>query len=126
MRYRATVRAIVVLFLALVVTACGGSGISADDCDDIVEETLELFQRLIDDIDAEFGDMSVEQFVMAEGDLPSLDAFAADARTIDDLAAGLGCTQAQISSAVDARVGDLSADTALGRFIIDAIRTGGL
>lgn len=126
MAHRAGLLATIVVLLAVLASACGGGGISADDCDDITDETLGLLQRLIDNVDEEFGDLSVEQFVTTDGELPPLDGFAADAQTIDDLAADLGCTQAQISSAVEARVGDLSADTALGQFIIDAIRTGGL
>jgi len=34
------------------------------------DETMALFQRLIDDVDAEFGDMSVQEFVAAGGRPP--------------------------------------------------------
>jgi len=52
--------------LALVGAACSSDSqeITADSCRDVVDETMELFQRLIDDVDAEFGEMTVEEFVL--------------------------------------------------------------
>ena len=117
--------AVITIVVALVTAACGG-GISADDCGDITDETIALLQELLDDVDAESAGRSLEEFVDAEGDLPSLERFERDAATIDELAAQLGCTQAEISRAVEARLGELSTQTELGRFIVDAIRTGGL
>jgi hypothetical protein len=111
--------------LGVLVAGCGG-GISAESCDDITDETVALLQRLIDDIDEEFGDLTVQEILEAEGDLPSLERFAADAATIDELAAELGCSEAEITAAVDARVDELVAETDVGQFIIDAIRSGGL
>lgn len=119
---------VVALFLALslVAAACGGSSISASDCTDITDETLALIQRLVDDVDAEFESMSVEDFVATEGDLPSVERFEQDAATIDDLAAELGCTQQEIGTEVRERLDELTAKSDLGRFIINAIRVGGL
>ena len=110
---------------ALLAASCGGS-ISAENCDELVDETIELFQRLIDDVDAEFDDMSVEDYLATGGELPSIEKFEEDAEAIDELAAELGCTQTEIASAVQARVGELTAESDLGRFLIDAIRAGGL
>lgn len=127
---RRLVRRVVPLLLVVLTSAalagCGGGGISADSCDEIVDETMELLQRLIDDVDAEFEELTVQDFLATQGDLPSLQRFEEDAAAIDALALELGCTQSEISAAVDARVGELTAETDLGRFIIDAIRTGGL
>ncbi|MDK1011114.1 MAG: hypothetical protein QGM46_00530 [Actinomycetota bacterium] len=119
---------VVALFLALglVAAACGGSSISASDCTDITDETLALIQRLVDDVDAEFESMSVEDFVATEGDLPSVERFEQDAATIDDLAAELGCTQQEIGTEVRERLDELTSKSDLGRFIINAIRVGGL
>lgn len=119
---------VVALFLALslVAAACGGSSISASDCTDITDETLALIQRLVDDVDAEFESMSVEDFVATQGDLPSVERFEQDAATIDDLAAELDCTQQEIGSEVRERLDELTAKSDLGRFIINAIRVGGL
>jgi hypothetical protein len=116
---------VVPILFAIVLAGCGG-GISADDCEDITDETLALLQRLIDDIDAEFEELTVQDILAAEGDLPSLERFAADAEKIDQLAAELGCSQEEITAGVDARIGELVADTEVGQFVIDAIRSGGL
>jgi len=123
MRIRRTLMLIIVL--ALLAASCGGS-ISADNCDELVDETIELFQRLIDDVDSEFDDMSVEDYLATGGELPSVEQFEEDAAKIDELGAELGCTQSEIASAVQARVGELTAESDLGRFLIDAIRAGGL
>lgn len=119
---------VVALFLALglVAAACGGSSISASDCTDITDETLALIQRLVDDVDAEFESMSVEDFVATQGDFPSVERFEQDAATIDDLAAELGCTQQEIGTEVRERLDELTSKSDLGRFIINAIRVGGL
>jgi len=114
--------------LALVVTACSSDSqeITADSCREVVDETMELFQRLIDDVDAEFGEMTVEEFIATEGDLPSVDRFTEDAAEINQIGIQLGCTQGEIQAAVLQRVDDLTATTDLGRFLITSIRTGGL
>ncbi len=110
----------------VVVSGCGGSGISASNCDEVADETMTLLQRLIDDVDSEFGDHTVQEFIDTGGELPSVKQFEEDADKIDELAAELGCTQDEISAAVDERVSELIATTDLGRFLIDAIRSGGL
>ena len=113
------------LMLSLVASACS-SGISASDCDEVVDVTLDLIQRLIDDVDGEFGEMSVQDFIATGGDLPSIERFTEDASTIDEIAAELGCSQSEITAGVDARVGELTSETELGSFLIRAIRSGGL
>ncbi len=122
---RRVVSVALVVLTATTLTACGG-GISAEDCNDIVDETMALLQRLIDDVDAEFGEVTVADFLANQDELPSLQRFADDAAVIDELAGELGCAQSEISAAVEARAVELTAETDLGRFIIDAIRTGGL
>lgn len=114
------------LLVALVAVGCSSDDVSASTCDDIVDETMELLQSLIDDVDQEFVDLTVADFMATEGDLPSLAAFEEDAQQIDEIAAELGCTQTQISNGVDERVGELTATTDLGRFLIDALRSGGI
>jgi hypothetical protein len=115
------------LAFALVAAACSsGQEISARNCNEVVDETMELFQRLIDDVDAEFGAMTVEEFIATNGDLPSVDKFTEDAEKINQIGTQLGCSQVAIQQAVLQRVGDLTATTDLGRFLITSIRTGGL
>lgn len=117
---------VVAALFAMVVAGCGGDDISASNCDEVVDETVELIQKLIDDVDAEFGERTVQDFIDTGGDLPSIESFEEDAAKIDEIAADLGCTQSQISTGLDARTDELSASTDLGRFLIDAIRAGGL
>ena len=117
---------ILALVFSLVGVGCSSDGVSATTCDEVVDETMELFQNLIDDVDEEFADITVADFMALEGDLPSLARFEDEARQIDEIAAELGCTQSQISDAVRARVGELTATTDLGRFLIDALRSGGI
>jgi hypothetical protein len=112
--------------LLVALSACGGSGVSASTCDEVVDETIALFQRLIDDVDAQFADLTVEEFLATADDLPSLESFEKDADRIDEIAADLGCTQGEISATVAARIGELRATTDVGRFIISALRSGGL
>lgn len=87
---------------------------------------MALLQRLIDNVDEQAGDANLEAFLASGEDLPSIDEFTADATTIDEIAADLQCSQTEITAAVDARVGELSATTDLGRFVVNAIRSGGL
>jgi hypothetical protein len=123
-------RRLILVFLAfgLLVGACSGDSqeISADTCRDVIDETMELFQRLIDDVDAEFGEMTVEEFIATEGDLPSIDRFTEDAAKINQIGTQLGCSQGEIQQSVLQRVDELTASTDLGRFLITSIRTGGL
>ena len=113
------------LAVGLLAGACGGS-ISANDCGELADETMELFQRLIDDVDSEFEDMSVEDYLATGGELPSVERFEEDAEKIDELAKELGCNQSEISAAVQERAEELTAESDLGRFLINAIRIGGL
>ncbi len=120
----------VALAFALLATACGGGQqeITIDNCGDVVDETLELLQRLVDDVDTEFshGEMTVEAFIANEGNLPSVDRFTKDAEKIDKIGKDLGCTQSEIQQSMLERIDELTASTDLGRFLITAIRTGGL
>jgi hypothetical protein len=111
--------------IAMVVSSCGG-GISASTCDEVVDETMGLIQRLIDQVDAEAGDRTVQEFLESGDELPSVTDFREDAGRIDEIAADLGCDPAGIASGVDARLGELTATTDLGRFLINAFRSGGL
>ena len=83
-------------------------------------------QDLIDDVEDEVGDMSVEELIATQGDLPSVEQFQEDAEKIDEQALELGCTQTDIQAAVTGKAGNLEASTPIGQFIIEAIRSGGL
>jgi hypothetical protein len=115
---------VVVVVLALALAACGGG--EPQTCDEVADVTVDLMQELINDVEREVGDMSVEELLATGGSLPSVEGFQDEASAIDEQAAKLGCTQTEIESAVMTRVGGLEADTPIGQFIIEAIRSGGL
>ena len=109
-----------------IVSGCSSTGVSAESCEDIVDETIALFQRVIDDIDASYADVSVSEVLASDEPLPPIDRFRSDAERIDELAADLGCSEDEIRPAVAARIGELRAESELGRFLIDAFRIGGV
>jgi hypothetical protein len=117
----------VALAIALVASACGGSDeITASTCDEIVDETVQLFQRLIDEIDAEFADVGIEEFAERADDLESFTQFQEDASEIGALADELGCVDAEMAVGIASQVGSLTSETTVGRFVIDALISDGL
>ena len=119
-----TISLVAVVVLALGLVACGGG--QPETCDEVADVTIDLMQDLIKDVEQEVGDMSVEELIATGGELPSVERFQEDAANIDEQAAELGCTQTQIQDAVTARANSLEAETPIGQFIIEAIRSGGL
>jgi hypothetical protein len=118
---------VAVLTLALVASACGGSDeISASTCDDIVDETIDLVQRLIDDLDAEFAELSIQEFVAQAEDLEPFEPFREDSAAIVALSESLGCADSEIATGVSLEVGRLTSKTVVGRFMIDAIISGSI
>jgi len=115
---------IVAVVLALVLSACGGG--QAKTCDDLSDQTIDLMQELIDNVEAEVGDMTVEELTATGGDLPSVDQFKEEAAKIDDRAVELSCTQSDITAGVTERIDQLEAHTPIGEFLIKAISSGGL
>ncbi len=110
--------------LALVLSACGGG--EPETCEDIADVTVDLMQDLIDDVEEEVGDMTVEELNATGGDLPSVEKFENEATKINDRAIELECSQTTNESLVAERVHRLEATTPIGQFMIEAIRSGGL
>lgn len=111
------------LTIALLAAACGGGG-EAQNCDEIATQTVDLIQELIDNVDTEFGELSIEEFLATGEDLPSLQSFREDSEEINARANELGCTQTEIAAGVLADADRLTAQTRLGEFVIDLL-TGG-
>ena len=117
---------ILLTVLAVAISACGGQ---PETCDEVADETVALMQDLIDEVESELGDMSVEELLatFASGEeLPSVVSFDEKAEKLSERAGELGCTQDQLEIAVAQRTDQLQADTPLGQFIIEAIKGGGL
>jgi hypothetical protein len=117
---------IVLLAFGLLAAACGGDSISATNCEELADETIEMFQKLIDDVDSEFGDMTMDEFVASGDELPDVGQFEEDAASIDQLATDLDCEPDEMGAAVGERLDELSAQSDLGRFLIDAMRAESL
>lgn len=112
------------LVLALVLSACGGG--QPETCEDIADVTIDLMQDLINNVEQEVGDMTVEELVATQGDLPSVEEFQEEATKINEQALELQCSQTTIETLVAERVHELEATTPIGQFMIEAIRSGGL
>lgn len=113
-----------IVVLAVALSACGGG--QPETCDEVADETVKLMQELIDDVEKEVGDVSIEDLLASGGDLPSIEHFEEDSEKIDERATELGCTPAEIQNGVAARANQLEADTPIGQFLIEAIRDGSL
>ncbi len=118
---------IVVAVIALVAAGCGGS--EPETCDEVAVQTIVLMQDLIDDVEKEFGEESLDEIIarmLAGEELPSVVAFEEQADDLSQRAGELGCTQEGLEEAVATRTDRLEATTPLGEFIIDGIERGGL
>ena len=114
-----------VVAVTLVVAACGGDE-QAANCAEIADQTIELIQALIDDVDSEAATISLQEFVESRADLPSLEAFEGAAGAIEERSADLGCNDVEVSADVVSKLGVLTAESELGRFVIDLLVSGGL
>jgi len=112
-----------VLALSIAASACSGGG-EASSCEELAIQTIDLLQNLIDDVDAEFESMSIEEFIDTGDSLPSIESFRNESAAIDARSEELDCSQDEIAAGVAARVGELTAQTQLGRFVITLLVTG--
>ncbi|MGB5656958.1 MAG: hypothetical protein WBN35_10165, partial [Acidimicrobiia bacterium] len=62
-----------IVVLAVALSACGGG--QPETCDEVADETVKLMQELIDDVEKEVGDVSIEDLLASGGDLPSIEHF---------------------------------------------------
>jgi NifB/MoaA-like Fe-S oxidoreductase len=114
------------LALSLLAAACGGDSITATNCDELTDETMAMFQRLIDEVDSEFGDTPMEELLTSGAPLPSVAEFEEDVTTLNELTTELGCNRDEIGAEVQSRAGELTAESDLGQFLIESIRAGAL
>jgi hypothetical protein len=117
---------LLVVALSLLAAACGGDSINASNCDELADETVAMFQRLVDEIDAEYGEVPMEDVLGSNEPLPSIEKFEEDVATLNELTAELGCNREEIGAEVESRADELTSESDLGRFLIESIRTGSL
>ncbi len=111
--------------LLLALAGCGSSGPST--CSEVVDDVVDLIQDLIDEVEQEASNASIEDLLsLGEEALPSIERFERASEEIDARAAELGCTQDELGRLVVERSGRLTAQTPIGRLIIEGVRTGGL
>lgn len=113
-----------VLLVALLVVLSSCSG-GASTCDELADDAVKLIQELIDDVEAELGDASLDE-LGANEDLPSLGEYDRKSDELDRQADELGCSSTQMRDLVSARSDRLTATTPVGKLIIDGITGGGL
>lgn len=117
---------LLIAVLALIAVGCSSQ---PETCDEVADETIVLMQNLIDEVESELGEMSVEELIESFGageEVPSVAAFEEKAEELSERAGELGCTQQQLEAAVGERTDRLEATTPLGQFILEAIKRGGL
>ncbi len=125
MRVPAVMKRLIPLVVAAVVVAAACAS-QPETCDEVADETIELMQALIDEVESEVGEMSVQELLETGDDLPSVAAFERDAERLSDRASELGCTQDQLEVAVADRTDRLQATTPIGQFLVSAIKGGGI
>lgn len=116
---------IVGLALSVLATACSGGG-DAATCEDIAVQTIELLQDLVDSVDTDVESMSIEEFIENGDNLPPVEAFTEKSAAIDARSQELDCSPDEIATGVAGRVGDLTAQTQLGRFVITLFASGAI
>lgn len=115
-------RAVVGVVLLGMLASCGGE---AATCEELADQAVDLIQDLIDEVEAELGDISLED-ITEETEFPAADRFEAESEKLDERAGELGCTGSQMAQLTGERLGRLEASTPIGRFIVEAFRAGGL
>ena len=107
--------------LGLIAASCGG-GASADSCEGVADEAIEIIQEIIDEFDSlsladlESMDEEPEAFVELEARGEALETKADD----------LGCSDAEMDQLFGSRVGNLKADGFFGELMIDELTEGGI
>ncbi len=110
-----------VVVLGLGLAACGGE---ASTCEEVADETVELMQRIIDDVEEDVGDMEVADFLESGASLPSPESFSEESEKLNDRATELGCTPTDLDALIAERIGSLTSETPVGEFIKEAVQAG--
>lgn len=108
--------------LMLVFAACGDSG-GGDSCESVADDAIGLIQDILDDVE----DLSLED-LQNFGDEPpaSFQALESQGEELQATADSLGCSDEEMSSLVQGKLGDLEARGTLGELLLAQFQEEGL
>jgi hypothetical protein len=110
--------AAVIAACGLVFAACGGG---TSSCEDIANETVDLVQDVINEVDQ----MSPEEIAgQGESSPDFLTDFDEQAEKLGDEAASLGCTDEEMSELIRAQSESLTAESEFGQFFVELVKSG--
>jgi hypothetical protein len=109
---------VLVAALGLVAVGCGGGDGAAASCAGVVDETMNLVQGVVDEID----NMSVDDIMTmsSTGEDPEFIAdFQTKMEALSQQADELGCTDAELTDLAKDRMDNLTAKTDIGQMMVD-------
>ncbi len=112
---------IVIAALGLVASACGGGDDAAGSCEGVADDAIQVIQDVINELDS----MSLDEIAAMEGDPPALAQMEQRADELQDQANELGCSDAEMESLLNARVGNLEAEGLFGELLVGELESGG-
>ncbi len=112
---------VTVVAFALVAAACSGGGGSAASCESVADEAIGLVQGVID----EFDTMSLEDIAALENEPPQFAELEEKANELEAKAEELGCSDAEMETLMNDRVGDLKAEGPFGQLLVESIKSDG-
>lgn len=107
----------VIAVFGLVVGACGGG---ASSCEDIAADTVDMVQEVIDEVDQ----LTPEEIAGQEGDLDFLADFEEESEKLADEATDSGCSTEELSEAIKAKAGSLTAESEFGKLFVELVQSG--
>ncbi len=115
-------RTATVVLLAVFLSACSSGPAT---CEEVADEFVVVAQDLIDDVEAQLGDQSIDS-ILDGGELPSLDAFTEQADQLRDQGRELECSGELMDALVSERASLLVAETPIGDLIVEFFSSGEL
>ena len=104
------------------VAACGSSDLDGGaSCGEIADEAIGAIQDFVDEVSA----MSVDEIFAAGQEVPGTADFQARGDELQEEANDAGCSDSEMQSLLNARVGSLESDSEFGQLIIDGIQQEG-
>ena len=102
------------------VAACSSSNDEAS-CAEVADEAIAVIQDFVDEVSA----LSVDEIFAAGENVPGVDDFEARGEALQQQADDAGCSDEEMQSLINQRLGDLESDSEFGQLIIDGIRSEG-